>query len=407
MTASRVRPTMMTTTMPRPLGIVGRVVLLAVLAFGLFLARLDPFTLFFYSCYAAIGAVLAIRRPGNGIGWLLVAIAFGFIGTTTELTLDVTALQDGIAPMDQFLAAWGSAWSGYATFGGFVALTLLFPSGRLPGGRWRRPAIAMLGACVLIPVVAAVAPRVGFNPSGTATVVVPNRFAVLPDLAIWSLIPLDSLIVPVVILLLIGVISMLTRYRRATGVERLQLRWLVAALAFMVGAVIAGLTALIVFGEGLGGLAWLPAIVAYPMIPAAIYVAITRYRLYEIDRVISRTVGWLIVTAMLAGLFAVAIVGLQAILAPVTDNNTLAVAGSTLVAASLFQPLRRRVQRAVDSRFNRSRVSADATVAAFAGHVRNEVDLPTLRTTLVATANAAVEPIATAVWLRGWGGSTR
>ena len=397
---------MTTTPTPHALGIVGRVLLLALLTFGLFLARLDPFTLFFYGCYAAIGAVLAIRRPGNSMGWLLVAIAFAFIPTTTELALDVTTLQNGTAPLDEFLAAWASSWSGYALFGGFLALMLLFPSGRLRRGRWRRPAIAMLAACALIPIVAAVAPVVGFNRSGNETVLVPNRFAILPDLAIWSVIPLNSLIVPVVVLLVVGVISMLTRYRRATGVERLQLRWLVAALAFMVAALIAGLTALTVFGEALGALAWLPAIVAYPMIPAAIYVAITRYRLYEIDRVISRTLGWVIVTAMLAGLFAVAIVGLQAILAPVTENDTLAVAASTLLAASLFQPLRRRVQRSVDSRFNRSRVSADATVTAFAGHVRNEVDLPTLRTTLVGTANAVVEPTTTALWLRGAGDPT-
>ncbi len=391
---------MTTTTAPRPLGVVGRILLLTLLVFGLFLARLDPFTLFFYTSYAAIGAVLVIRRPGNSIGWLLVAIAFGFIGTTTELQLDATALQDGTAPLDQFLAAWASSWSGYATFGGFVALMLLFPSGRLPRGPWRRPAIAMLGVCAMIPIVAAAAPVVGFNLAGNETVVVPNRFAILPDLAIWSVIPLDSLIAPVVVLLMIGVISMLIRYRRATGVERLQLRWLVAALAFMVFAVIAGLSSIIVFGEGIGGLAWLPAIFAYPMIPAAIYVAITRYRLYEIDRVISRTLGWLIVTALLAGLFAAMIVGLQAILAPVTDNDTLAVAASTLVAFALFQPLRRRVQRAVDRRFDRARYDGERVVTAFGERLRDRVDLAGVETDIAVTVHEALRPGSVAVWVR-------
>lgn len=384
-----------------PLGLAGRVLLLLVLAVGIGLARYDPFTLFFYTSYAAVGALLALRRPRNSIGWLLVAIAFGFVGTTYSPTIDVAALQDGSATWADFLGVWAGGWAAYATFGGFLALMLLFPSGTLGTGRWRRPAILAVGLSVAITVIAAFAPVLSFNPTGgVATISIPNRFAVLPDLAIWHAIPVDSLIVPTLVLLVGGVVSLVIRYRRAVGVVRLQLRWFVAALAFMVVAITFGLSTLLVFGEDIGALTWVPAIVSYPLVPAAIYAAITRYRLYEIDRIVSRTIGWALVTGILVVVFASLVVGLQALLAPVTDENTLAVAASTLVAFALFQPLRRRVQRAVDRRFDRARYDGERTAAAFGERLRNEVDLVGLETDLTETVALALRPGSTTVWIR-------
>ena len=133
-------------------------------------------------------------------------------------------------------------------------------------------------------------------------------------------------------------------------------------------------------------------------------VAILRYRLYEIDRLVSRTIGWALVTGVLAVVFVALVVTLQAILAPVTKENTLAVAASTLIAFALFQPLRRRVQRAVDRRFDRARYDGQRTVDAFAGRLRTEVDLPTLREALAATADEAVRPSTAIVWLAKGGG---
>ena len=388
------------TTTERSLGRPGRVALLAALAGCLLLAREDPFSVFFVLCYAAIGAVLAIRRPRNAIGWLLVAIAYGFAGTTTELHVDVPSLQDGSASWATFLTVWASTWSGYALFGGFVALALLFPSGQLPRGRWRRPAMLLLTACVVILVLAATGPLIGAPNGADDAVPVPNRLAILPDLAAWSLVPFDLLIVPTVVFLAAAVISMLVRYRRAIGTERQQLKWLVASFAFMVFAIVVGLGTLAILGNRIGALVWIPAIIAYPMIPAAIYVAITRHRLFEIDRIVSRTVGWAVVSVVLAAVFAVAIVGLQAILAPVTDNNTLAVAASTLLAASLFQPLRGQVQRAVDRRFDRSRYDREQLLARFGERLRDEVDLPTISRDARSTVDAAVLPTTIGVWLR-------
>jgi hypothetical protein len=392
---------LVTATGERPLGIAGRVLLLLVLAIGCGLARYDAFTMLFYSSYAAVGALLAFRRPRNTLGWLLVAIAFGFVGTTTSPAVDVAALRAGTATWADFLVGWASGWAAYATFGGFIALMVLFPSGTLGTGRWRRAAILALGLSVAITIIAAIAPVVSYNPDGgAATIAIPNRFAVLPDLAIWNVIPVDSLIVPTVVLLACGVVSLVIRYRRAVGVVLLQLRWFVAALAFMLVAITFGLSTLLVFGEDLGALTWVPAIVAYPLVPAAIYVAISRYRLYEIDRIVSRTIGWALVTGLLLAVFAGTIVGLQTVLAPFTNNNTLAVAGSTLVAAALFQPLRARVQRAVDRRFNRARVDAQRAIDAFGVHLRDDVDLTALRGRLVHVATEALQPAGAELWIR-------
>ena len=135
------------------------------------------------------------------------------------------------------------------------------------------------------------------------------------------------------------------------------------------------------------------------LVPVSVWIAVTRYRLYEIDRLISRTIGWAIVTGILVAVFALLVVTLQALLTSVTEVNTLAVAASTLVAVALFQPLRRRVQRAVDRRFDRARYDGQRTTAVFADRVRNEVDLGTLRTALVATASEAVRPTGAGLWL--------
>lgn len=134
--------------------------------------------------------------------------------------------------------------------------------------------------------------------------------------------------------------------------------------------------------------------------PIAIGIAVTRYRLYEIDRIISRTLSYGLVTVTLALVFVGGVLGLQAVLAPFIRDSTIAVAASTLVVAALFQPLRRRVQRAVDRRFDRARYDGQKVVDAFGRQLRDEVDLDRLRTTLLATANEVVRPVSASVWLR-------
>jgi hypothetical protein len=195
------------------------------------------------------------------------------------------------------------------------------------------------------------------------------------------------------------------RFRRGTSVERQQIKWLLAVA--LVAAVAFPLTFI---GGKLSTISIVPTLAMYVgfgaliALPLAIGIAILRYRLYEIDRLVSRTIGWAVVTGVLAVVFVALVVTLEAVLAPLTKENTLAVAASTLIAFALFQPLRRRVQRTVDRRFDRARYDGQRTVDAFAGRLRTEVDLPTLREALAATADEAVRPSTAIVWLAKGGG---
>jgi DNA integrity scanning protein DisA with diadenylate cyclase activity len=140
--------------------------------------------------------------------------------------------------------------------------------------------------------------------------------------------------------------------------------------------------------------------IALLLVPVAIGISILRYRLYEIDRLISRTIGWALVTGVLVSVFAGGVLALQAILAGFTQGQTLAVAASTLMAFALFQPVRRRVQRAVDHRFDRERYDGERTAAAFADRLRDQVNLAELETDVIQTVASALRPTSTSVWLR-------
>jgi hypothetical protein len=390
------------TPVERSLPIAARLLLLVALGAGLWMALADPFTVMFFGCYAAAGWVLVVRRPRSSIGWLMLLIAFGFIGTTSRPGVDVAALEAGTASAADFTVAWMGTWSGPLAFTGFLAIALVFPSGHLPAGQWRVPSITVLSVAVAATLLSALQPRFGYNPDGgPVSLVVPNRIAPLPDLPFWEVLSSDILTLTTIMLMIVGVASMFDRYRRSTGIVRLQMRWLVASITAIVAAVVTGLVLLAVFGDAIGGVAWLGAIVAYPSLPIAIVFAILRYRLYEIDRIVSRAIGWAVVTTALAAVFAGTIVGLQALLAPFTANNTLAVAASTLVAAALFQPLRARVQRTVDRRFNRARVDAQGAIETFGAHLRDDLDLTALHGRLLVAVDATVRPDGAGLWIRG------
>ena len=154
------------------------------------------------------------------------------------------------------------------------------------------------------------------------------------------------------------------------------------------------------FDTAIGGLAWIPAILAYPTIPIAISVAVLRYRLLEIDRIVSRTIAYTLVTGILAMVFAAAILLLQGLLATFTQGQTVAVAASTLAVFALFQPVRRRVQRVVDRRFDRGRYDAERTALAFSERLRHEVDMEAVTLDLAQTTRQTVAPTSLAIWLR-------
>jgi hypothetical protein len=197
--------------------------------------------------------------------------------------------------------------------------------------------------------------------------------------------------------------SLVVRYRRASGVERAQLRWF-AAVAALIGVSFAlGLSTSSATSGVLvlvSNVAWSCLFIGLALLPLAIGIAVLRYRLYEIDRLVSRSIGWGVLTVILGSVFVGLVLGLQTLLAPFTGSNELAVAASTLLVFSLFQPVRRRVQGLVDRRFNRARYDAQAAVDAFAERLRDEVDLEILQGSLLRLVEATLEPKASGLWLR-------
>lgn len=380
--------------------------LVGAMAVGAIAVLSDPIAILWYMAYAIAGTVLIVRRPTNPIGWLLLLIMVGFMGATDLTPEEIAAIGSGTAAPSDAFQVWLGAVSGTWVFVGYGVLAMILPTGRFPTGRWRRPAIALLAVNAALAVLTAFAPRISVTVDGGArTVFVRNPLAVAAESPIWSVLPdADIAFAPVLVVLVAGVASILVRYARATGLLRMQLRWIVAAMTFTVVAVLAGFAILFVGGETTVGFVWIPASLAFLSIPLAIMVAVLRYRLLEIDRIVSRTIGWGLASGVLAAIFVAGTLGLQALLADVTQGETIAVAASTLAAAAFFQPVRRPIQRAVDRRFDRSRYDRDLVAATFGSRLRDELDLTMLRSTLIDTSAAAMRPVSVALWLRARSG---
>ena len=349
-----------------------------------------------------VGSILVIRLPNHPIGWILwtSGIMFALTRLTQGLADHGLTSDPGSLP-GAIWFGWVNTWigtPGFVLLG--VLLPLLYPTGRPPSSRWRPVVLIVLIQIVALSVVAALSPfAAGTYPPGVS-----NPLALggpVGDIvkALQSLLGLGFLL-----LLAIALASLVVRYRRAAGIERQQLKW----FAFVGAIAIIALTVAGLLKDSTGDLlatidsfAWLIGIGGLILMPIAIGIAMLRYRLYEIDRLISRTIGWAFVSVVLAVVFVAIVLVIQAVLARVTTSNTFAVAASTLVVAALFQPLRRRVQARVDRRFNRARYDADRTVAAFAGVLRDEVDLGQVTMELKSAVVRTVQPTVTSLWLRG------
>ena len=347
--------------------------------------------------YATVGLLLATRTGGGRVGAVLLAGGLSFAAIPFGYLVGGSLIQvDPADPLANavFLLGPASIPIGYSMI--LPVIALVFPHGRLPSRRWRWPAglvaallLGSTGIRILAP--GEIAGSTSRNPFGIEAM--PTAVAGLAD----TLAGLGILAASV-----LGVGAVLVRYRRGSIVERQQLRWFVAAVMLAVIPIAVSPQ------PGIGGPVWvLLASIGLVLVPVSVWIAITRYRLYEIDRLISRTIGWAIVTGILVAVFGVLVVALQAALTPVTDEGTLAVAASTLVAFALFQPLRRRVQRAVDRRFDRARYDGERTAAAFAERLRDQIDLDALRSVLLGTVNEAVRPIEAGLWLQADGRADR
>ncbi|MBA4170180.1 MAG: hypothetical protein H0X68_07220 [Chloroflexi bacterium] len=342
--------------------------------------------------FPTVGAFVASRRPKNAIGWIMLGTGVLLALTGFALSYATYGLftRPGGVPAAEVMA-WISAWIFLPPlFATPPLLFLLFPDGRLLGPRWR----AALALVVLGTVAAA-----------TAIALTPGTLQDAPFEQIANPFGVDGAEVALEILLtigwvsgsagiVVGSVSMLVRLRRSRGVERQQLKWIAGAAALFAVAV---LTAYPIFGDVLGQIIILGA---FCSIPIAAGIAILRHRLYDIDVIINRTLVYGSLTALLGGLYIALVLGLQVLLAPLTGTTTPAVALSTLAVAALFGPLRRRIQRAVDRRFYRSRYDAQRTLEAFAARLRDEVDLDSLTDALRAASRSTVRPTSASVWLR-------
>lgn len=341
--------------------------------------------------YATVGAVLAIRAPGHRIGPLLIAAAL-LVDTTFIGFLLGASTTAAHGPGDA-VAGWASLVGSFTIYAAIIVagpgLALFVPDGRLPGTRWRWPVglvagLYVVGLAMIVGQPGPLGDSLGENPLGRLG---------LPSWPAGGAIAAATLPISLVL----AVAAVVVRFRRSRHVERQQLKWFAAAnvafAACMTASFADGATEPTVFDIAAFASLSFPAI--------AIGLAVLRYRLYEIDRIISRTIGWALVTAILAAIFAGVVMVLQSLLAGVTQGQTLAVAASTLVAFAMFQRIRRRVQRVVDRRFDRARYDGERIANEFAERLRDLADLAGLRNDVLTTVGAALRPSATGLWIRG------
>ena len=392
----------------RTLGWAGRISVLGLVVAGAILgarSQVGPIGLLVFIPFAGIGALLAIRRPQTSIGWILLVQGwlFAIILAPIHATIQQFANATFDVPSGMLAVAQGGA--GPATFFVYAVLATVFPSGRLPTGRWGMVSRSALAAGLLLTIAGFVMPVINISLAFyEAKVPVRNPIALFPDAAIWRVITLDTTFFLIVVLVLATVVSLFVRLRFAQGMERQQLRWFAASIALAVVGVAFGVAvSSILPGSSDTGLAWILVIFAFATTPTAVGLAVLRYRLYEIDRLISRTIGWALVTGALVAVFGGTVIGLQALLDRVMQGQTLAVAASTLIAFALFQPVRRRVQRLVDRRFDRARYDGDRTAAAFAERLREQVDLAGLEADFAGVVDGAFRPTSVGVWIRRTG----
>jgi hypothetical protein len=341
-----------------------------------------------------VGLVVARHQPGNPIGWLLAGEALLTLVTIAASSYTEQVYYAG-HPGLPLIGPVALLFAGYfpLTFVPVPLVVLLFPDGRLPSRRWRWPLYGYLAvaAATLLGVTAV---SVSLIAGHHVHVLADGELAQVSDPAgdtAW-LIPLVLVFLGSVALLWLAALGrQIASWRRSSGERRQQLKWLMSGAA-VCGA---GLAAI-----GTNSRLWEVLILGFAALPVGIGIGILKYRLYEIDRFISRTLAYAIVTGLLVGVYT----GLVLLATHALRFHTpIAVAGATLAAVALVTPLRRRVQRAVDRRFNRARYDADQTIATFAARLQDAVDLDTVRDGLAGAVTTALQPAHVSVWLAGGG----
>jgi hypothetical protein len=350
-----------------------------------------------------VGVLIVMRRPGNLVGWTLAALGVGLVLTFAGFG-SAGVRTEQVGPDDTLAGLF--LWLGVVAFNPTMALVglvmLLFPDGHLPSPRWKGPISTLVVMIVAATLVIAIKPG-EFDPS-----LPPNPFG-LDHPVVEALAPVALAIASAGSLgsILLGAVAVGSRFLRARGDTREQLKWFLGAVALVAVSIVPGivltsapLTATTDSGSQEFGLFDILGSASLALVPISIGVAVLRYRLYDIDRLISRTVTWALVTVVLLAVFGTGILAIQGVLSGVTNGETLAVAGSTLAAIALFQPVRRRVQGIVDRRFDRARYDAGIVIEGLAGRLRDPLELSALGIEIVRVATETVRPASAAVWIR-------
>jgi len=338
---------------------------------------------------ATVGAVLASRRPRHPVGWLLLAqVAANLATGAAAQYLAWGLLPGGPLPATRYVAlSYPASAGGLLLLLGFVLL--LTPTGKLPSPGWRWWARAMVAVPLLLVVLVTLAP----GPVDPSAQVLGSPFDFL-GLGGGLLVVNQLALAFTTLAVAVCAGSLVARFRRAQGVERQQLRWVALAAALLVVAAGAALVGLAL--DATEVVTW--AISAWVAgLPLAIGAAILRYRLYDLDRIVSRTLAYGLLSVLLGLGYAAVVLGLGRLL---PQGSSLAVAAATLTVAAVFQPLRRRIQGVVDRRFNRRRHDAATTIQAFSTHLRDQLDLDTLRAELLAVVDQTMQPTRASLWLR-------
>ncbi len=342
--------------------------------------------------FGLIGAVVAARLPDNPVGWLFLGLAV--IEGVYELAIGYTfaSLRTPDLPGTAY-TAWLTDWLSPVSPALVALAFLLFPDGRLISRRWRPMALG----CVLLIV-----------PVGLHYALVPGpteQFPAIDNPLAWTRLSWldavnpDYFIVPIFAMSVVGTF---VRFRRSTGVERLQLKWFTFSAGLMSAYLVAALAATTWIGDSatasyVGGFFFALILCG---LPVSAGIAMLRYRLYDIDVVINRTLVYGALTAMLVAAYLGSVLVFRLVLSPVTGESQLAVAGSTLAVAALFRPLRSRIQSVVDRRFYRSRYDATRTLEGFGARLRDELDLDALGTDLRTVVTDTMAPAHVSLWLR-------
>jgi len=345
--------------------------------------------------WASIGATLVVRRPENAVGWLMVLIGVGYSLSQLTVSLTFAFAAEGTAEGDRLaqIAGWVTVLLQLVAILQ-IAIGFLFPTGRAQSIGWGQ-FMRVFWVFSLVFIVT------GLTQPGPLQLIpsVDNPFGFGPDLRDGRPIAPILALTTVIIIASLGV-SMVSRYRSAGRVERQQMKWFVLSLGLAAIALGAATWESVFMDGPVSGNVLTAYAFAGALVPVAIGIAILRYHLYDIERLISRSLGYGVVTGLLAAVFAVTAIGLSALLGTLAQGESLAVAAATLLVVGLFGPLRRRAQSVIDRRFDRARYDASLTVQSLTARLRDDVDIDRLEADVLGVVDQTFHPAFAGLWLR-------